>query len=241
MAKPSAWAATVAHTQLGAAWLWTSRNCRVIADEAGFSAYRGGIFLQPSNALWRADLVGVSWKPHKGSHLLTEGDPVFDLVEVKGHRADWMRERPKDPRSKWLSSEQSRCRLWLLVSATIDDTLLADLPPWWGILRASPEATALEVVRKAPQPGTFDDPSRAAYSLHVLAQRCITRKLPDMRSARDASGMLHVGTLNAALNALRAPGDHWLSTQTTHETATAQSPHNEPTEPSVSGPIYAES
>lgn len=234
MVKPTALQATIAHTQLGAAWLWNSRGCRVIADEVGFSAQGVSMFCEPQMANWRADLAGVSWDQPPGVWRYDGGWPVFDLIEVKGHRADWLRERPLNPRSKWRTSESSTCRLWLLVASTIDDAALANLPEWWGILRADAAVEKLTVVRKPPQSGRIAEPALAARSLYAVAQRSVVRQLPTMRYARDERGRLVQGTLRASLLALRAPGAHWLG-QNTHEISTTQNPHNEATAPSDCG------
>lgn len=194
--------ATTAHTQLGAAWLWTARDCRVIADEAGFGCRESlpAIFCPPLGVSWRADLVGVRWHMPRNARRYGEGSALFDLVEVKGHRADWLREKPLDPNSKWQLGQYTTVRLWLLVSATIGDDLLVDVPPWWGIVRADTDVQKLVTVRTAPQSGRIDDAGTAAYSLHALARRSVTGRLPQMPRS-----------VTEAVTALRAPGDHWLA------------------------------
>jgi hypothetical protein len=185
--------ATKLHTQLAVAWLWNCRGCRLVADEVG--VYPSGRLTEPANALWRADVVGIMWDHQKG--------PRIDVVEVKGHRADWRREKPLSPRSKWQQSQPSHSCLWLLVSATVDDNALESLPPWWGILRADPAAETVTVVRKAPQAGYDPEPSRSGHSVFVAGARSVTRSLPTMRHARDARGMLLQNSTAASLLSLR--------------------------------------
>lgn len=211
--RQTAAAQTLAHTQLAAAWLWNSRDCRVIADEVGVS-WDGTRIEPPTQTKWRADVVGVSWHADSPTAGVRFGAPVFDVIEVKGHRADWRREKPLDPRSKWQRSRNSTLRLWLLVSSSIGDDLLTDLPPWWGILRADDEtASGLRTIRKAPQSGTVAD-DLIARSLYAVAQRSATRQLPTMRHARDERGVLHQGTIAASLLNLRRPGCRWPSIPT---------------------------
>jgi hypothetical protein len=175
------------------AWLWNSRGCRLVADEVG--VYPTGRLTEPTNALWRADVVGIMWDHQKG--------PRIDVVEVKGHRADWRREKPASPRSKWQQSQPSHSCLWLLVSATVDDKSLESLPPWWGIVRADATASTVTVVRKAPQTGYDADASKSAHSLFVAGSRSVTRSLPTMRYARNANGFIIQNTVAASLKSMR--------------------------------------
>lgn len=158
---------TRVHTALAMAWLWHRQGSRVLATEVGVSKL--GCRLVPAmGASWRADVVGVSGGPGKPH--------CFDVVEVKGHRADFRRDLPRDF-SKWSVSDKSPLRLWLLVSADVDDEALAGIPVHWGLLRATAEHDQVTTLRKAAGSGILDAAAEAA-SLYACGTRAIAGKLP---------------------------------------------------------------
>jgi hypothetical protein len=181
------------HTALALAWLWHIRGSRSLAVEAEAESNLT-FFGTTGSASSRVDIIGTNKTPQR---------LVVDVVEVKGHRKDWKRERVTDKGSKWLKSSASPWALWLFVSADITDLDLVDLPTWWGIARANPSADDVQVLRtplrntgiQTPdwQSGKLDvapgrNPLRDwAAGMSVLQEcgvRSITNSLPPMNRAK---------------------------------------------------------
>lgn len=174
------------HTVLAVAWLWHRQGSRVLATEVGVG--KTGDRLMPAmGAWWRADVVGVSGGPGKPH--------CFDVVEVKGHRADFRRDQPRDF-SKWSVSDKSPLRLWLLVSAEVTDEDLVGVPGHWGLLRATAERDQVQTLRKPAGAGILESKAEAA-SLYACGTRAISgwlprlgRGVPDSTKAILAAGLV---------------------------------------------------
>ncbi len=171
--------ATERVTRLAFGWLWHKRKCRAIADEIGAPGVGLGQ-VSASAGIYRYDLVGVarctgveSWR--------------FDIVEVKGTRADLRREDVGA--GKWARArEPSReYNFWLAVSDEIPREDYADLPLEWGVIRCS--QTTVRIDRKPAGGGDIRcDAPRAARGLYVLSARVAGSRLPFMgRSPLDAA------------------------------------------------------
>lgn len=156
-------------TALAISWLFVRRKCRVICDEMGLGGF--GEFTPYS--LWRGDVAGIARLGR---------DYRFDLVEVKGSRADARREDMS--RGKWeLLARGKKLNLWLLVSHDCRPEDYEGLPVQWGVLRASEDATTLRCVRR-PQgdwssaEGRLVSASEAAPGIFSAATRTLLSRLP---------------------------------------------------------------
>jgi hypothetical protein len=189
---------TDAHTRLALAWLWHRRGCRALAEEVG--VYASGRVCRVADGRWRVDVVGSARKPSR--RRASDGwQWRVDVVEVKGHRADWMREArvlAREPehvrsvRSKWHAlAEGAGGRagapgLWLLVSHDVADADLKLLPVEWGVLRADAYAVEVEVVRDCARARWSD---AAPDDSELWALSCAgRRRLPTM--GRDVASAL---------------------------------------------------
>lgn len=187
-------ASTAALTNLVMAWLWHSRDCRVLALEVGATAELTRL-TQVLQGRWRVDVSGASNREKAGLRV--------DVVEVKGSRADLLREPffsgKESGLNKWAHSLASPFALWLAASHDIREEDLSRLPAHWGILRARADARALSVVRKPAASGIVDG-QVATGAAFTLAQYSQAACLPAMgRSIQDAVEAMNRGPGLAAV------------------------------------------
>lgn len=163
--------ATRAHTALALAWLWHARGHRALSVEVGADVAH---LRRPLEGSWRADAVGVTVAVvrRRGAGLV---EHRVDLVEVKGTRADLVRERFDT--GKWPEG-MAEVPCWLLVSADCRDSDLDALPAPWGLLRADADARSVRVVRKPAAPQRDLD----EHELYAVACTSLSACLPAMHS-----------------------------------------------------------
>lgn len=140
-----------------------------MAPEVGLN--RNGLCM-PQKGRWRVDLVGI--------------DRQVDVIEVKGTRADIMREDLAG--GKWaLPYTDLGLTPWLAVDAKVTDDLFASLPEAWGVIRVADQR--VKVVRKPAKEPLGADMTR---SLMAVAGVSTTQNLPTLmglNKARIASEM----------------------------------------------------
>jgi hypothetical protein len=152
----------------------------------------GAVRFRPMLLTALAVVVGASVIRERGQSTKLERFR-FDLVEVKGHRRDWLRERARvaDPYSKWGIGDDSCIAQWLLVSHDVTDADLEPLPQHWGILRADASASTCTSLRAAAGPGLVTDPGRIERSLYAAGTRAVTGTLPTLAGCRSLAAVTH--------------------------------------------------
>jgi len=180
-AKETRFEATYRVTAATASWAWC-RGSRTIVPEVGLHRARG--LCAPNDGRWRLDLVTVVPR-----HGVSE---CFDVIEVKGTRADIGREDLGT--GKWiLRYDRMGLTPWLAIDAKIDDKMFEALHPMWGVMRVS--GYSPKVIRQPQDPVWHDirqSNDDATASHRVLAQIASLQSMPmlmGLKAARRASAM----------------------------------------------------
>lgn len=152
-------------TALAFSWLFMRRRCRMMAGEVGIGGKANSLI---ANGHWRADVVGCA----KMGNLYR-----FDLVEIKGSRADARREDMAS--GKWeLLPQGQMFNGWLLVAHDVRPEDYAGLPPAWGVIQASEEADTARIIRRPTHGEILLSAQQAASNLYILGYRTLNSRIP---------------------------------------------------------------